>query len=180
MIRIYKNEEGSALVFKEITDKSIAFKNTSINIKIIRFFIRVSQNIFPFKFTIPLYGSISFFLTIFLRNNHPWIYILSLNTFRLKYLASMANENFYDALAIKNEWCQFVIKLSTCNDNIDAAKSFINLVEKDEFQEIDRISNSIRGLLGRSYYISGPSANKSNDKDCMNDLSCLIQPCKWQ
>ena len=22
--------------------------------------------------------------------------------------------------------------------------------------------------------------NKSNDKDCMNDLSCLIQPCKWQ
>ena len=176
MIKINKNEEGSVLVFREITDKSITFKNTSINIKIIRIFIRLSQNIFPFSLTIRIYRSISFFLSIFLSNNHPWIYILSLNTFRLRYLTSMANENFYDALAIKNEWSQFVIKVSTCSENVDAAKNFINLVKNDKFHELDRISNSIIGLLGRNFYISGPSNHYANDIDLGKFSSVHLKP----
>lgn len=152
----YKNEEGSIFIFRELTDDSSFFKNKSFDIRLLRFTIRVIQNVLPFRSSKFILVKIAYIISKFNQQSHL-LYILNLNIFRLRYLSNISKNNFSKAMELKKEWAEFILEKSSCGNNISAAKSFLNMVENETFTDLNNVKDHIKGIANKNFYISGPS-----------------------
>ena len=152
---------------REICDENPIYSNTSFSIKLTRIFIRVTQNIFNLSLALKILLLFDKLLNFFFNIVSPVRYIIILNSFRLSYLVSLSKNNLHESIDKKIKWSEFVIEESSCIKSKINAKTYINLVQKDNYFE-NQSEYDLKKLdlpkikLDTNFLIIGPNYENTN------------------